>query len=514
LKTPADHRMNRVVLLLFTALGLSSVPSGSRSMASAAESPNLVIFFIDDLGYADIRPFGQPRYATPHLDRLADEGRSFTDFVVSSAVCSASRAALMTGCYHSRVSIHGALGPRAEIGINADETTLAELCRQRGYATACIGKWHLGHHPKFLPTNHGFDSYFGLPYSNDMWPYHPDVNPLTIAERLKRWPPLPLIQDETIVKYGLTHDDQKLLTRQYTERAVEFIRSHRAGPFLLYLAHSMVHVPLHASEEFEGRSGVGLFGDVAMEVDWSVGQILKELREQGIDEQTLVIFTSDNGPWLSYGAHAGSALPLREGKGTSFEGGFRVPAIMRWPGHIPAGTTCDELASTIDVLPTVAKLVGAELPTHTIDGKDISPLMFGEAGAESPHQSFCYYYEDNELQAIRDRRWKLHFPHGYRTLNGRTGQSDGLPIAYDQARIELSLYDLKQDREERVDVADANPEIIERLQQAATLARADLGDRLSQFEGTGVRPLGKLEPGDATLESLIPAGAEPQEPAP
>ncbi len=476
--------------------------------ATAAGHPNVVIIFIDDLGYAALRPFGDPTYATPNLDRMAAEGRAFTDFLVSSAVCSASRAGLLTGCYHTRVGIRGALGPQAEIGINADEVTLAELCRQQGYATACVGKWHLGHHPKFLPTEHGFDSYFGLPYSNDMWPYHPDVLRLPMEERVKRWPPLPLIEGQQVVDAEVTSEDQRQLTRRYTEYALDFIRANRERPFLLYLAHSMVHVPLHVSEQFDGASGHGLFGDVMAEVDWSVGQVLSTLNELGLDEKTLVVFTSDNGPWLSYGAHAGSAAPLREGKGTSFEGGFRVPCLMRWPGRIPAGTTCDELAATIDLLPTVASLMGGELPAHRIDGKDISPLMFGTDDVPSPHDYFLYYYEDDQLQAIRDRQWKLHFPHGYRTLAGRAGRDDGQPINYERTEIELALFDLKEDREERVNVAAEQPDVVARLQKAADAARMELGDSLTSRTGSGVRPASKLEPSDRRLASQIPAGAE------
>jgi arylsulfatase A-like enzyme len=445
-----------------------------------AESPNLVLIFIDDLGYADVPPFGDPPYALPNIERLAAEGRAFTDFQVSSAVCSASRAALMTGRYHSRVGIHGALGPQAGQGIPASEVTLAELCRQQGYATACIGKWHLGHRPQYLPTRHGFDEFFGLPYSNDMWPYHPDVPDLPWNERIKRWPPLPLLEDDRVLKKGLTADDQRQLTREYTEHAVDFIRRCDQKPFFLYLAHSMVHVPLFASQEFVGRSGDGLFGDVMTEVDWSVGQVLDALLETGIDDRTLVIFTSDNGPWLSYGAHAGSAGSLREGKGTSFEGGTRVPAIARWPGRIPAGTSCDALAGTIDVLPTFARLIGAATPDVKLDGQDISPLLFGEPAARTPHEYFCYYYADNQLQAIRTERWKLHFPHAYRTLDGRTGRSDGRPIGYHDAKIGPALFDLNRDPGERTNVISQHDKVAQRLSAAAQAYRVDLGDSLTQ----------------------------------
>jgi len=462
--------------------------------------PNVVIIFIDDMGYADIGPFGG-RIPTPNLDRMAREGMKFTDFVSSTAVCSAARASLLTGCYNVRLGIHGAFGPRARSGIHEDEVTLAEICKQKGYATACFGKWHLGHHPKFLPLQHGFDEYFGLPYSNDMWPLHPDYAdlPAGAAARKRGYPPLPLIEGNKVIDAEVTGAEQALLTTQYTERAVDFIERHRDEPFLLYVPHSMVHVPLFVSEKFAGKSGQGLFADVVMELDWSVGEILAALARHGIDEQTLVVFTSDNGPWLSYGDHAGSALPLREGKGTMWEGGYREPTLMRWPGRIPPATTCNQLAATIDVLPTVAALIGAELPSHEIDGQDVSSLMFGEEGARSPHEVFYCYYGGGQLQAVRDGRWKLHFPHGYRTLAGQPGGSGGKPAKYVQKKTGLELYDLDNDVAEAVDVAADHPEVVARLQRLAELAREDLGDKLTGRRGNGNRPVGKLGPDDEPL---------------
>ena len=286
----------------------------------------------------------------------------------------------------------------------------------------------------------------------------------------------------------------------YTERAVKFIDRNRDNPFFLYVPHSMVHVPLFVSDKFQGKSKRGLFGDVVMEVDWSVGEILQAIARNGLDDNTLVVFTADNGPWLSYGDHAGSAGPLREGKGTEFEGGIREPTLMRWPGKIPAGTVCDELASTIDLLPTIAALIGADLPAHKIDGKDIRPLMFGEPGAQSPHDAFYCYYAGGELQAVRDRRWKLHFPHSYRTMAGRPGGKDGLPNPYQQAKTGLELYDLKNDVGESQNVAAEHPEVVRRLEAAAEEARSDLGDKLTKRQGSGVRGPGRLLPTDATLE--------------
>ncbi len=460
----------------------------AAGVAVAADRlPNFVIIFIDDMGYADIGPFGAQGYQTPALDRMAREGRIFTDFYVSQAVCSASRASLMTGSYNVRVGIFGALNHRAEHGISAREMTLAEVVKQKGYATACYGKWHLGHHPKFLPTSHGFDEYFGLPYSNDMWPYHPTAG--------KDYPSLPLIEGVRVIDSDVTGEDQAQLTRLYTERAVRFIERHRDRPFLVYLPHTMVHVPLFVSENFRGKSRRGLFGDVVEEIDWSVGRILDTIRRLGLERQTMVIFTSDNGPWLSYGDHAGSAGPLREGKGTMFDGGCRVPAVMWWPGRIPAGTRCAEPAMTIDILPTIARLVGARLPEHPIDGKDIWPLLAGEPGARSPQEAY-YFYWGQELQAVRMGRWKLHFPHTYRTLAGRPGGSGGKPAPYEEARIELSLFDLAADVGETTNVADRHPDVVARIRKLADKIRAELGDSATGQKGAGVREPGRLEPGD------------------
>lgn len=454
-------------------------------LAGAAEpaGPNVVLIFADDLGYADIGPFGAQGYPTPNLDRMAREGRRFTHFYAAQAVCSASRAALMTGCYSNRVGILGALGPGAKTGIGDGELTLGELFRQKGYATAAYGKWHLGDAPRFLPVRHGFDEYFGLPYSNDMWPYHPDGP--------SRFPALPLIENDRVVNANVTAEDQPHLTTWYTERAVKFIESHREGPFFVYLAHSMPHVPLFVSEKYAGKTPRGLFGDVIAEIDWSVGQVLDALARTGLDEKTLVLFTSDNGPWLSYGNHAGSARPLREGKGTAFEGGVREPCVMRWPGHVPAGTTCSELAATIDILPTMARLIGADLPAdRPIDGRDIGPLLTGQAGAKTPHDAF-YYYWDRELQAVRSGPWKLHFPHAYRTLAGAPGH-DGKPGPYRQGRIGLALFNLEDDPGETTNVAPEHPDVVAHLESLAEQARADLGDSLTHRTGAGVREPGKL----------------------
>lgn len=503
LKIARPDRMGRLWLItLVWAWGLTvatahatvdSAPERTAS-ANADRPPNIVVIFIDDLGYADIGPFGCDKYPTPNLDRMAREGRRFTDFVASTAVCSASRAALLTGCYNTRVSIHGAFGPRAKEGLHPDEVTIAELCKQKGYATACFGKWHLGAKPPLMPLQQGFDEYFGLLYSNDMWPLHPDYVDLPpgTAKRKQGYPDLPLIEGNEVIDPEVTGEDQAQLTTQYTEKAVSFIRRNADRPFFLYVPHSMVHVPLFVSDKFSGKSGVGLFGDVMMEVDWSVGQILDEIQAQGLAKDTLVVFTSDNGPWLSYGDHAGSALPLREGKGTMFEGGYREPTLMWWPERIPAGTTCDELASTIDLLPTIARLIEAPLPDRKIDGLDIRPLMFGEPDARSPHEAFYCYY-GGQLHAVRDRQWKLHAPHPYRTLNGRPGGTGGKPVPYEQARTGWELYDLKADPGETTNVYDQHPDVVHRLLHEFESAREELGDRLTDRVGKGVRPPGRIE---------------------
>ncbi len=468
----------RAILLGLALLSLLS--PGKALAADPPRLPNVVIVYADDQGYQDLGCFGSPDIKTPNIDQMAKEGRRFTSFCVAQAVCSASRTALLTGCYPNRVGILGALGPAATHGIHDDEWTLAEVVKKRDYATAIFGKYHLGHHPKFLPTRHGFDEYFGLPYSNDMWPRHPTAG--------KNFPLLPLIEGEKVIQ---TMPDQTKLTTWYTERAVRFIETNKDRPFLLYVAQSMPHVPLHVSDKFKGKSARGLYGDVIMEIDWSVGEILKTLKRLDLERNTLVIYTSDNGPWLSYGDHAGSAGPLREGKGTTFEGGVRVPCVMRWPGKIPAGSVTNELAATIDILPTVAKLVGAGLPAdRIIDGRDIRPLMSGQPGAKSPHDAY-YYYWGRELQAIRSGRWKLHFPHGYPSLGEPRG-AGGRPGPYVQKKIGLELFDLEADVGETTNVAGKHPNVVKRLQQLAERARDDLGDTRTKREGKNVRQPGQL----------------------
>ena len=472
-------------LIASTVLWLTVLfwPGGrGHSQGPSPRPPNVVVIFADDLGYADIGPFstrtGTSRPVTPNLDRMAAEGIRLTNFYVAQAVCSASRAALLTGCYSNRVGIQGALNHTADYGLNPAETTMAEVVKARGYRTAMVGKWHLGHEKPFLPIHHGFDEYYGLPYSNDMWPRHP--------QRKGFFPELPLIEGDAVVARD---PDQSQLTRQYTERAVRFIERSRDTPFFLYVAHTMPHVPLFVSDRFAGRTGNGLYADVIAEIDWSVGQILDAIARAGHDRDTLVIFTSDNGPWASYGNHAGSAGPFRASKGTTFEGGVRVPFIARWPGRIPNGAASRTPAMTIDLLPTIAGLAGAAVPSgRVIDGRDIWPLLANDPSAAAPHDAL-YFYWGTELHAVRSGAWKLHVPHPYPSLE--SAGHDGAPGRFVGKSMPQSLFDLERDPGETTDVARRHPEVVERLLGLAERAREDLGDSLTGRVGTRVRPAGK-----------------------
>ena len=382
-----------------------------------AKSPNIVLIFTDDQGYQDIGCFGAPKIRTPHLDNMALEGMRFTDFYSANSVCSPSRAALLTGCYPTRVNIPGVLFPRHKIGLNPSEITIADMLKNESYATACIGKWHLGHHPEFLPTSQGFDRYYGIPYSNDMTidPSMQLASDVVLregmtAEKIKTDKPkknwVPLLRNEEIVEYPC---DQSTLTHRYTQEAVKFIEENQKKPFFLYMPHTLPHIPLAASPKFKDTSKGGFYGDTIEEIDWSVGEILNTLKRLKLDNNTLVIFTTDNGPWNLKNGHGGSALPLRGYKFQTYEGGMRVPCIMRWPGKIPAGSECHEIASTIDLLPTFARITGATVPSdRVIDGMDIFPLMLGRVDARSPHQSF-YYYRGRKLEAMRQGSWKIRF---------------------------------------------------------------------------------------------------------
>jgi len=452
-----------------------------------ATTPNVVLIFLDDMGYGDLTVTGALNYQTPNIDRMATEGTRFTNFLTAQAVCSASRAALLTGCYPNRLGLSGALRPGSTIGLNPDEETIADLLKARGYTTAIFGKWHLGDHPTFLPLNQGFDEYFGVPYSHDMWPLSPN-------QEKAKFPPLSLIEGRQPVKSIVNLEDAAQLTTAITERATAFIRKNKNKPFFLYVPHPLPHVPLAASAKFKGKSGRGLYGDVMMEIDWSVGQILAELKKQGLDKNTMVLFTSDNGPWLNYGNHAGSSGGFREGKGNSFEGGQRVPFIVRWPGMVPAGRVSDKLLSTIDILPTVVALCGAKQPQRRIDGFDFTALLRGD-DAQTPREQFLYYYRKNNLEAVRQGNWKLVFAHPGRTYEGFAPGSNGQPGEVNENySFPGALYNLERDSGERYNVSEQFPEIVASLEKIAEAARDDLGDDLQNRTGINVRAVGRVNP--------------------
>lgn len=471
--------MRKLLPLFFITLCFSC----NKEQENTPQKPNVIIIFTDDQGYQDVGVFGAQGFETPNLDQMAAEGVRFTDFYAAQAVCSASRAGLLTGCYPNRLGIHGAFMPNAKKGLNPNEITIAEMLKGNGYSTAIYGKWHLGDAQEFLPTKQGFDEYFGIPFSNDMWPYHPQQGTVF------NFGPLPLYENETVID---TLNDQSNLTTQITERSVDFIRRNKENPFFLYVAHPQPHVPLFVSDKFKGKSEKGLYGDVIMEIDWSVGQILETLKQEGLDENTLVIFTSDNGPWLNYGEHSGSALPLREGKGTALEGGQREPAIARWPGKLQRGKTISTPMMNIDVLPTLAEVTGSALPQQTIDGKSVWKIWTGET-SESPQEAYYFYYHVNELQGVRYKNWKLYFPHTYRSLNGREGGKGGLPVPYENLKFEeIALYDLSKDISETNNVAADYPEVVEEIKALANGMRQRLGDALTEVEGSETRQPGLL----------------------
>ena len=446
--------------------------------AEAQKQPNIIVILMDDMGYGDIGTQGAIGYETPNLDKMGNEGMRFTRFYSVQAVSGASRAGLLTGCYPNRIGFSGAPGPDAVTGINENESTMAEVLKQKGYACAAYGKWHLGHHTKFLPTHNGFDEYYGIPYSNDMWPHHPTGT----------YPDLPLYEGDKVIAYN---PDQSQFTTNFTERAIQFIDKNKKRPFFIYLAHPMPHVPLFVSDKFKGKSKQGLYGDVIMEIDWSVGQILQKLRKEGLDENTLVVVTSDNGPWINYGNHAGSTGGLREGKGTSFEGGQRVPCLMQWKGTIPAGSVCNKLAVNIDLLPTFAHISGAAMPSHKTDGVNLFSLLQGDTKS-TPRTSFLYYYRRNSLEAVSDGEFKLIFPHPTRTYEGFAPGNDGMPGRVDENKMleEKILIDLRRDPGERYNVLSQYPEAAGRLEQMANEAREDLGDDLQKKEGKNRRAIG------------------------
>ena len=465
-------------------VGLGTLISARFGENAPVSSPNVVLFFMDDLGYGDLSCTGALDYSTPNLDRMAVEGSRFTNFLVAQPVCSASRAALLTGCYPNRIGISGALGPNSPIGLNPDEETLADLLKERGYTTGIFGKWHLGDKKAFLPLQQGFDEFYGVPYSHDMWPQHPTI----------KFPSLFWIEGNTPKEEIKNLDDASQITSTVTAKAISFIRRHKSKPFFLYVPHPLPHVPLAASTTFRGKSKRGIFGDVLTELDASVGQVMDELKQQGIDKNTLVIFISDNGPWLNYGEHAGSTGGFREGKGTTFEGGNRVPCLIRWPGVVPAGRVINKLLTTLDILPTVAKLCGARQPNKRIDGIDWVALLKGD-NSMTPRDHFFYYYRKNSLEAVRQGDWKLVFAHPGRTYEGFLPGEGGQPGGNDENHaFPMALYDLRRDPGERYNVLEQQPERVANLRKLADEARADLGDDLQTRAGTNLRQPGQVIP--------------------
>lgn len=469
--------MNSKLILLAAA--------SSISMAGvAANHTNFIIINLDDAGYGDFSYNGAYGYKTPNIDRMAAEGVRFTHFLAGQPISGASRAGLLTGCYPNRIGFAGAPGPGSDYGIHPDEMTMGELLKQKGYSTAIYGKWHLGDARQFLPLQNGFDEYYGLPYSNDMWPFHPQQG------EVFNFPDLPTFDGNEVVGYNT---DQSQFTTDYTTRTVNFIKKNKNKPFFIYLAHSMPHVPLAVSDKFKGKSEQGLYGDVMMELDWSVGEVLKALREQGLEENTLIVLTSDNGPWTNYGNHAGSAGGLREAKATTFDGGNRIPCVMYWKGVIQPGTSCNKLASNIDLFPTLADISGAPLPERKIDGVSLLPLIKGEKDA-NPRESFVYYFHKNDLEAVTDGMFKLVFPHKYVTYGAYVPGNDGQPGNLTNLELKKAeMYDLRRDPGERYDVITQYPEEAARLMKIADEIRKDLGDNLTRTKGTGRREPGKLK---------------------
>lgn len=422
-----------ILLMLFSAC--------EQEVSTTQNPPNIIVFFTDDQGYADLGVYGAEGFETPHLDQLAAEGIRFTNFYVPATVCTPSRAGLLTGRYPKRSNLHEAvLFPYSEGGLSPQEFTMAEMLKEAGYTTSCIGKWHLGHKEIFMPNNQGFDTFYGVPYSNDMDNYY--YKNIDFQS-----PPLPFYQNTTLIEKG---PDQRYLTKRYTEETVKQIKNRGEKPFFIYLAHNMPHTPLFASPAFEGKSKKGLYGDVIMELDWSAGEIIKTLKEEGIYENTIFVFTSDNGP------SKGSAKPLRGKKAQTWEGGQRVPGIITWPGTIPAGVVTNEFVSTLDLFPTFAQLASTSIPEEIkIDGMDISTFLMNPKAENLPERPFLFYARNGELEAIRLGKWKLH-----------TKKSIGWDIK-SEGTFQVSLYDLENDISEQNNVAELHPEIVKKLTSMA-----------------------------------------------
>ncbi|QIA08189.1 sulfatase family protein [Draconibacterium halophilum] len=444
--------LHQLLSLLVLALFVNSCTNTNQE----TKRPNVVIIFLDDSGYSDFAPFGQTSFETPNVKKLAEEGIMFKNFYVPQAVCSASRSALISGCYPGRTKVFSAHGP-GDRGLETTFPTIGEVFKNAGYKTALFGKWHCGDQPETRPHNRGFEETCGLMYSNDMWKHHPES-----PEYWGQWP-LKYWENGEVTIENVDSTDQKMLTKWYTEHAVDFISKHKDEPFLLYVPHAMSHVPLFCSPEFEGKSGAGLYGDVIAELDWSVGQINKALKDNGIEDNTIVIFSSDNGPWIAYGNHAGTT-PFREAKGTTFDGGTRSATIIKYPAKLKGNQQSSQALMTIDLLPTLCEVANIPLPETGIDGKNVWDIIAGKPNAANPHDYYAFT-NDREFQAIMsgDGKWKLHLPHNYRTMTDIKGK-DGMPGKYDySAKIELSLFDMENDPYETTNVILEHTEIAEDL---------------------------------------------------
>tara|TARA_B100000963_G_scaffold70160_1_gene58495 strand:+ start:1167 stop:2585 length:1419 start_codon:yes stop_codon:yes gene_type:complete len=466
---------NKLVILFFilTFLGCNN---------KSQEKPNIVFILTDDLAYADLSSYGSNEIETPFLDKLASDGVKLTSYYAAQAVCSASRAAILTGCYPNRLGISGAFGPKSKKGINPNEFLVSEMLKENDYKTGIFGKWHLGDAEKFLPTNHGFDEFYGILFSNDMWKFHP--------ERPQDYPDeLMLYRNDNPIQPLI---DQSDLTKNITDESIRFIEENKDNHFFLYIAHPQPHVPLFASNEFKGSTGNGLFADVISEIDFSVGRVMEALEKNNLTENTIIVFTSDNGPWLSYGDHAGSSGIFREGKGTAWEGGQRVPCIIKYPKEIKANTIIDEPVMGIDWMPTFSHITGSKLSENKIDGKNIWPLLT-QKQKKSPHKELYFYYRQNELHAVRSGNWKLYFPRTYRSLNGKEGGKNGIPVKYDFNEVKSNeLYNLKEDPGESINVYLQNIEKANELEKMGENARKELGDALTSRVGAGVRKIGTI----------------------
>lgn len=446
-----NNSLTRTISLLALAPGMAAC---TQITAEKPAQPNIVLIFLDDAGWADFQPFAHTRYPTPHVRQLAEEGKMFHNFYVPQAICSASRGALLTGCYPERTGLFGAHAPRQR-GMDPSFMTMGEMLQGTGYRTGFFGKWHLGDHPDTRPHVRGFDESAGIMYSNDMWADHPQ-NP----EYWGQWP-LQYWENGEITIDSVTAAHQVYFTTWFTEKSVDFINRHSDQPFFLYLPHPQPHVPLFVSDKFAGKSGTGLYGDVIMELDWSVGEIMKALKENGIEENTMVIFSSDNGPWISYGNHAGQT-PFRAEKGTSFDGGIRSPLIIRYPSVLEPGTVTHDAFFSIDLLPTISYLTGAQLPDHEIDGKNVWDLISGMEGAENPHDYYSFTTGSTFEGVISgDGKWKLHLPHNYRHLV--RGGVDGQAGTYIQERTDTALFDMVHDPWEKINVITEYPEITTKM---------------------------------------------------